>query len=809
MFLLASRRLLWALVLPFIIGLFAYYALERNALPAQVPSLTSSSSSSSTDVCTPARILYFNLQPSLYGRDAELAEFREAKAAGFDITLANRNSIPTITKNAFDIYNVLWLHGGCAGEAFPLKEAELNVIKDFYLKGGSLIVDAGDNYAGGIYGPAGANCQDRANQVAKNLGVEFSGRVQYATSADGCRAIKADSSPLLADVGKIFRESSGEMKLLPIVAWGKTKPVFHGSIDVTGAPVFAAIQKESGHGGVIFSPQDQGMQIRCTGQTGTIYKNIFTFLGHELNCKEPESVTTTTEIPGANCQIVRKSLYGSGAVQVPCPTQTVIMGGGWNNGTSELTDYSRPLEIGQGWECHGNKEDSSGMCSAVCCDSFYYDSLVTVRDGVLNNKLTPTCPQSYSVVGGGFYDTTKIRDEDTLKPSDDLNGWQCHDDDSDTAGSRCFAVCAKRKDANDPMICKTVSTTAGQDKGTTVLCPRGSFLTGGGFDDLSSTNKDQDASMPTPNSDGWYCQKTGNKDGLTANICYARCCTLPEVTLLAALSSKNSSATAASLGVSSGTSIASSTTAPVTSSAINNASSMFSILVSPSSSSPSSETVSSFALPFSAQAPSSISSAQTSLSSSVTLPPPPASSTRPPAISSASPISASSAPAAAMTVSSSSVMSSSSYVSAPAACPPNACRNQGDAYCRMNGNLRCAEIATEPCFVCLAEIGFAQPSSSPPLSSLPLAPTVETESSLSSHATMSSLHSASSVAQTSSPVVRFTSSAPGVLPAILLTPWYPAASEAHVALGASGPGTLGVMAAGAASGLLWMRKRRK
>lgn len=484
------------------------------------------------------------------------------------------------------------------------------------------------------------------------------------------------------------------------------------------------------------------------------------------------------------------------------------MGGGWNNGISELTEYSRPLESGQGWECHGNKEDASGTCSAVCCDSYHYDSIVMTRAGVLSNSLTPVCPQTYTVVGGGFLSTKKNSDTDSLHPSEDLNGWKCYDDEADTVGSSCFAVCAKRKDPSDPMTCKTVSVTAGQDKGTSVLCPKGSFVTGGGFEDKGGKNKDQDASMPTPADNGWYCEKTGNKDGLTANTCYARCCTLPEVTLLAALSSRSSVAATSSSGASSIISSLSSAPVPVPSSAT---SAVTSVSSSPAST-PFSSEASSLSIPlFSSPAPTSAQSLQVSSSSFVVPLPSAVSSMRLSARASVqtAPSSSQVQPVAGLSSFAGSPPPSSSSAAPAPTCSPDTCRKQGDAYCRMNGNLRCAEIATEPCFVCLAEIGFAQPSSSPPLSSLPLAPTVETESSLSSHATMSSLHSASSVAQTSSPVVRFSSSAPGVLPAILLTPWYPAASEAHVALGASGPGTLGVMAAGAASGLLWMRKRRK
>ena len=809
---MALRHVSWVMTVGALaLGYLTVYQEHLGMWDAQVqPQLLSSSSSiSTTPLCTPARILYFNLQPSLYGRDAELPEFREAKTAGFDITLANRNSMPTITKGSFDIYNVLWLHGGCAGEAFPLKAAELSVIRAFYLKGGSLIIDAGDNYAGGVYGPAGANCQDRANQIAMNLGVQFSGRVQYATSTDGCRPIQTGSSPLLTNVTKVFRESSGEMKLLPTVSWGKTKPVFVGTIDATGAPVFAAIAKEDGHGGAVFSPQDQGMQIRCSGQNGTIYKNIFKFLGHELNCKEPQSTMTTTEIPGAYCQVLQKSLYGSGAVRVACPQNSVIMGGGWNNGISEITDYSRPFETGQGWECHGNKEDTSATCSAVCCDSYYYDSIVTVRDGVLNNKLTPTCPQNYSVVGGGFDDTEKNKDEDILKPSDDISGWQCYDDGSDTPGSRCFAICAKRKDASDPMVCKTVSTTAGQDKGISVLCPKGSFITGGGFEDRGAANKDQDASMPTPGADGWYCEKNGNKDGVTANICYARCCTLPEVSLLAPLSAR-SSPLASSLSV--GNSSRSLSLLPLSASSllsVSAATSLQSSLVSPSSSSSSETPPSSVSFSL----PQILSSANNAPASSAG---PVVSSAR----SSVSPVFSTSSMSAGQSSSSSTVTSSvpslssqrtlqASSVTATNICQPDACRRQGDAYCKKNGNLKCAEIGTTPCFVCLAEVGFMPSSSRTSHASLPIAATVETQSNDATAAVASSRRPVSSSVQSAARSSATPSSAPAVLQATLLAPWYPSASDAHIPLSASGPGTLGVMAAGAVSGLLWMRKRRK
>lgn len=763
---------------------------------------TSQGGSSSAAACTPARILYLNLQPTMYDRSGELPEFREMQALGFNITLANRNSLKTITKDALSSYNVLWVHGGCAGESFPLGKTEIAAIRDFYLTGNDLVIEAGDNYGGGIYGPPNASCQLRANQIAANLGLTFSGRIQYGQTTDGCQEIAGGTGSILAGVGKVFRDSSGEMTLGGTVTWGTTKPEFAGRIPSTGAPVLAQIKPEKGHGAVIFTAQDQGFQKRCSGQNGKLYKNIFAFLGHGLDCKEPSSETKAVDIAGGTCSLLTRPLYGSGSIRVACPAGTVIMGGGWDGNAASAIDYSRPFEVGQGWECEGNNDDSTGVCTAVCCDAFQYESIVTYREGGLSDNLVPVCPQSYQLLGGGFIDGTKNKDEDALSPQDSVNGWRCFDDDSTGASGQCFALCGRRKSGEDRMTCTTASVTGHQATPVTVACPQGTFVTGGGFDDASNTDGRQDMSMPTPSGDGWMCQKTANNKNTLPNVCYARCCTLPELVLTAMLSSAASRPSAAS---SASSDWPASSAQSVTSSQASSASSSSSSSVTPVASSqgqsfpPVPPPSSPPPLPPPSSRPSSL---PTSASSPLAV----ARASSPTAASSIAPPPASPPPSSAIRTASQPPPSS-----APA-CPADACKTTGNAYCKKTG-LTCAAIGTQPCFVCLAPI--AAPPVLPGTSASSAALVVLVTSEAAAPPASSRLPSS----PRPSPPSRSSAQAPSppssrkeayaVLPAAVITPWQPAVRGDSPPLGATGPGTLGVMAAGAAAGLAWMRKKRK
>lgn len=788
--------ILWLTVPVFAIILFSTAGILQQSKETGV--LTQSSSSSS-QTCTPARLLYFNLQPSLYGRDGPLPEFNEVQALGVDATFANRNSTPAINAAVLAPYNILWLHGGCGGESYPLKPAEISAIKSFFTKGGSLILDAGDDEAGGDQGPAGADCQSRINAVSENLGVSFSGHVQYA-QGNVCRPIRNSGSTLLDNISKIRRDSSGKMTIGP-VTWGKAKPVFTGVIPETGEPVLAVLPPQDTDGGAIFSPQDQGLIEQCSGADGLLYKHILTYLNHPVDCAAPSVKTTVTPIAGGSCSLVQKSLYGSGAVQVPCPAGTVIMGGGWNNGAGDVFTESRPFEVGQGWQCTGNRQSADATCTAVCCDDTVYSSIVVERDGGLSDDLTPTCPNGSQLVSGGFIDAAIGKDQDTIAPRDDVNGWECYNDDSTgTTGSRCFALCAQRIIRGDVLTCQTKSLAAPQDAGVSVACPPNTFITGGGFKDMQGGNHDQDESMPLPTADGWACAKQGNtKTGTGANICYARCCSLPEgitdpgpVSSRAALSSSSSA---------SGQTVLSSSSQAQAASFPSVGSSQAYVIPgyipppagqnSPASAAPSSETSSAETTSFSS-ASIAVSSQEQAVVSSSAFPSSVASSS---AQTTSQTVAFASVSSAAMQSSSAPIITSAFSTSvssaAPMRCPQNACALGGDGYCSAY-QATCAAIADAPCFVCLTASGTRE---MPVLaSSMGYIPSVQVESS--SVRSLPPVSSSSAAGITGSPVTA------QILPPIVV-------SSGHAPVGATGPGTLAMMAAGASSGVALIRRGRR
>ena len=228
--------------------------------------------------------------------------------------------------------------------------------------------------------------------------------------------------------------------------------------------------------------------------------------------------------------------YGSGYVDVDCPAGYVVMGGGWSDYMHTVNiEHSYPSDTDK-WSCdYSDKPESE--CYAICCDDDFFETEIIEEDGTLSSGITADCSSGYEIVGGGFYDEwdkvvgALTSDQDDSRPIGS-DQWYCSDDESDETDSECYAVCAQAISPEADLDCITVSETinlfsAGYYYGeATVNCPSGYVIMGGGFQDPSISNDDQDWSNPEGNS--WYCREDFTDydpfDGPYEGTCYARCC---------------------------------------------------------------------------------------------------------------------------------------------------------------------------------------------------------------------------------------------------------------------------------------------
>ena len=238
-------------------------------------------------------------------------------------------------------------------------------------------------------------------------------------------------------------------------------------------------------------------------------------------------ISLTSALDYGNCMLVSETTNQDGGVNVECPEGYVVTSGGFS-GILGAANIEKSYPLNNGWYCNKDKEEGA-LCWAVCCDASKIDTKIIEIQGELKDGLYSECPNDYEIVGGGFYDdknqigSSLGSDQDIIKPLD--NGWYCYDDDSGKDNSKCYAICAKSKLAEQEFSCTPVSKTKiieGNWVEAYVDCPSGYFLTGGGFSDLSLNEDDQDFSYPINN--GWFCREDIGDKPAVAGICYAQCC---------------------------------------------------------------------------------------------------------------------------------------------------------------------------------------------------------------------------------------------------------------------------------------------
>ncbi|NOS68053.1 MAG: hypothetical protein HOO67_06890 [Candidatus Peribacteraceae bacterium] len=224
--------------------------------------------------CRAARIIYIDLQPN---PPLIPSEEQGLVNLGYNVTFYNRNSLPTITssvlnKNNFDIS---YFHNGCGGNTGLLSSAELAVIRSFYLAGGSLSLTADDAYGDTGHGQQRlGNCTARVNQIAGNLGIQFSGTLDN-TAGGACQAVTT-THPIFTGEKIVGRNTDALITFTNSAAWGGTLPSSIAILNSTAQVAIAFTPAQNGHGSVVFNTNETGL-LSCGPKRTENYVNLLNF----------------------------------------------------------------------------------------------------------------------------------------------------------------------------------------------------------------------------------------------------------------------------------------------------------------------------------------------------------------------------------------------------------------------------------------------------------------------------------------------------------------------------------------------------
>ncbi|MFC1753066.1 hypothetical protein ACFL96_06685 [Thermoproteota archaeon] len=158
-----------------------------------------------------------------------------------------------------------------------------------------------------------------------------------------------------------------------------------------------------------------------------------------------ECYAVCSSAPSLTCSIKRNPATGNAnqaSVDVDCPTDTLVLGGGFFDSSSESKDQDQSYPFDEDtWHC---KDDSNnGACYAICCSGDDLECKIEQASlSATDSYVDVDCSAGYIVTGGGFKDvgTSQGWDQDKNYPIDG-DTWRCADDDGDSG--TCYAVCCK------------------------------------------------------------------------------------------------------------------------------------------------------------------------------------------------------------------------------------------------------------------------------------------------------------------------------------------------------------------------------
>jgi hypothetical protein len=273
------------------------------------------------------------------------------------------------------------------------------------------------------------------------------------------------------------------------------------------------------------------------GHLGTKISRAVSVKSHAFMGVTPAGALRNYSIQQVNVLVPNGTQRG---VSAPCPTGTVVMGGGAFASSGSLganLNASYPLTDGSAWNAY--ESNTSGGTDtltsyAICAKRPRYYSVV--ENTVDNPSGTQTfvsvaCPATYKVLGVGALGTSAdtavtlngLSPYKTTHPTTYNVGAYVNNGGTGDDTAYALAVCGKLKGWS-LSLSSGVDNPPGSQSFVGQACPSGSSPTGGGvYSDSGSTAADLNATYPNPGFTGWGVYENNGSASDATIYAYALC----------------------------------------------------------------------------------------------------------------------------------------------------------------------------------------------------------------------------------------------------------------------------------------------
>jgi hypothetical protein len=218
---------------------------------------------------------------------------------------------------------------------------------------------------------------------------------------------------------------------------------------------------------------------------------------------------------------------------VPCPTGTVVTGGGYFYGSTLGVEVDISAPRSTGWYVHAINTDSQAQsitAYAVCAQT-PAQQIVTAQFNLAPGSATAVnapCPTGKTIVGGGYWHDGSVGVAVTVSvPNPSQHVWHVEVVNSFSQPRTLLAYAVCTQTPGQEMVTSQFTVQPGQGWDTIARCPAGTAVTGGGYTFPTSTspatfNVAIDMSNPDPLG-GWHVHAY-NADSTSKIItAYAMC----------------------------------------------------------------------------------------------------------------------------------------------------------------------------------------------------------------------------------------------------------------------------------------------
>jgi hypothetical protein len=219
-----------------------------------------------------------------------------------------------------------------------------------------------------------------------------------------------------------------------------------------------------------------------------------------------------------------------GSSTAACPGSSIVTGGGFAV-SNDMVLYTHS-QSGNNWQVYSNNLSGSSQPLNGYATCLYYSGGTTsmvyaqaTAPAFDIGHATVACPSGSVVTGGGYASNT---DFVVYNSSMADNGWQVYAQNNSSSGQilNAYATCLAGTAGTTSQVLAQKSIAGGAYDGTTVSCPSGSLLTGGGFA-ANTTMWVYNTSMNSSDSKTWMVYAKNLAGGSQTLNAYAVCLTLP------------------------------------------------------------------------------------------------------------------------------------------------------------------------------------------------------------------------------------------------------------------------------------------